>query len=206
MDIFALSIATDIERHPLEPFLPRGAKILLLGSFPPPKRRWSMNFFYPNYSNDMWRIMGVLFFGRADHFILAGRKKFDYDAVVDFCRTEGIALFDTASAVRRLRENASDKFLEVVEPTDLEALLDRVPECRAVATTGERATETLAAKYGCVKPAVGAKTEIMIGGRKLDFWRMPSSSRAYPLPLERKAAEYAKLFGHKTDSLNIQHN
>ena len=43
------------ERHPLEPFLPQNARILMLGSFPPPKARWSMEFFYPNWINDMWQ-------------------------------------------------------------------------------------------------------------------------------------------------------
>ena len=50
-----------VERHPLEPFLPSDGRILMLGSFPPPRQRWSMNFFYPNKQNDMWRIMGLLF-------------------------------------------------------------------------------------------------------------------------------------------------
>ena len=35
-----------IERHPLQPFLPANAKVLFLGSFPPPKKRWCMEFFY----------------------------------------------------------------------------------------------------------------------------------------------------------------
>jgi len=29
----------DIERHPLQPFLPPDAQILMLGSFPPPKEQ-----------------------------------------------------------------------------------------------------------------------------------------------------------------------
>ena len=33
------------ERHPLGFFLPEGARLLMLGSFPPPKARWSMDFF-----------------------------------------------------------------------------------------------------------------------------------------------------------------
>ncbi|MEG2070186.1 MAG: uracil-DNA glycosylase family protein, partial [Bacteroidales bacterium] len=37
-----------IEFHPLEPFLPPHAQLLLLGSFPPKPERWSMSFFYPN--------------------------------------------------------------------------------------------------------------------------------------------------------------
>ena len=46
----------EIEKHPLEPFLPAKAKLLMLGSFPPQKKRWSMDFYYPNLNNDMWRI------------------------------------------------------------------------------------------------------------------------------------------------------
>ena len=33
------------EQHPLEPFLPAGARLLMLGSFPPQRKRWSMDFF-----------------------------------------------------------------------------------------------------------------------------------------------------------------
>ena len=29
-----------IETHPFEPFLPQGARILFLGSFPPQEKRW----------------------------------------------------------------------------------------------------------------------------------------------------------------------
>ncbi|MEE1122607.1 MAG: hypothetical protein UHU06_03520, partial [Acinetobacter pseudolwoffii] len=53
---------SDIETHPLPPFLPPNAKLLMLGSFPPPATRWKMNFYYPNYQNDMWRIFGLIFF------------------------------------------------------------------------------------------------------------------------------------------------
>lgn len=58
-----------VERHPLEPFLPENARLLMLGSFPPPRRRWSMEFYYPNLQNDMWRIFGYHFFGERDHFL-----------------------------------------------------------------------------------------------------------------------------------------
>ena len=46
-----------IERHPLRPFLPANAQMLMLGSFPPPREWWCMEFFYPNPQNDMWRQM-----------------------------------------------------------------------------------------------------------------------------------------------------
>lgn len=184
----------NIETHPLEPFLPQNARILMLGSFPPKHERWSMEFFYPNFNNDMWRIMGLLFYGDKSHFVRADAKKFDRDKVAGFCREKGIALFDTATEVRRLKDNASDAFLEIVTPTDIGALLDRIPECRAIVTTGQKAADTLAARFGCAVPPVGGSVETEFAGRRITFYRMPSSSRAYPLSLDRKADAYRSMF------------
>ena len=183
-----------IERHPLEPFLPSSAHMLMLGSFPPSKKRWSMEFFYPNWINDMWRIVGRVFFDNPHHFEVVGEKRFDKERVVEFCTQRGIALYDTASAVRRLRDNASDKYLEVVEPTDIEALLESMPCCVAIVTTGQKATEVVAERFGAAIPLIGSFVEIVVGSRKVRFWRMPSSSRAYPLGLERKADYYRTMF------------
>ncbi len=66
----------EIESHPLQPFLPSNAKLLMLGSFPPPKERWKMNFYYPNYQNDMWRIFGYLFFDDKNYFLDLKNKNF----------------------------------------------------------------------------------------------------------------------------------
>ena len=180
------------ERHPLEPFLPKNAKILMLGSFPPPKARWSMEFFYPNWINDMWRLMGHIFYNDRHHFELKGEKRFCKERIEAFCNEKGIALYDTACEVVRLKDNASDKFLEVVTPTEICALLEQIPHCTAIVTTGEKATDVITATFGCEKPAVGNMTTITIDNRTLHFWRMPSSSRAYPLALEKKA-EYYKM-------------
>lgn len=182
-----------IETHPLSPFLPEGARILMLGSFPPKRERWSMEFFYPNWINDMWRIFGVIFFGDKDHFV-AGTKRFDQDRCAAFAAERGIAMFDTATQVRRLKDNASDKFLEIVTPTDIAALLKEIPECSAIVTTGQKATDVIVETYGCDEPEVGSFTKVIIDGRELRFWRMPSSSRAYPLPLEKKAEPYRKMY------------
>jgi len=153
-----------------------------------------MEFYYPNWLNDFWRICGLVFFGEKDHFVAPGEKRFDVERIRTFCTQKGIALYDTATAVRRLKDNASDKFLEVVEPTDLTALVARIPECRAVATTGQKATNVLVSAFGCDEPRVGGHTAIVVSGRPLSFWRMPSTSRAYPLALEKKAEAYRRLF------------
>ncbi len=184
-----------VESHPLAPFLPDGCRLLMLGSFPPERKRWSMEFFYPNFNNDMWRIMGLLFYGNRNYFEKEGVKRFDRDRIAAFCAERGIGLFDTATQVRRLAGNASDKFLEVVTPTDLTAMLSSLPRCTAVVTTGEKATDTLTQHFGCEKPRVGEYVPLHAGDRALRFYRMPSSSRAYPLALDRKAASYGRMFG-----------
>ena len=190
------------ERHPLQPFLPEGARILMLGSFPPKKERWSMDFFYPNWINDMWRIMGLIFFDDKDHFVASGKdgrkeKRFDRDRCAGFAWKKGIAMYDTATEVRRLKDNASDKFLEIVVPTDIKALLEKLPECQAVVTTGQKATDVMTEMFGCDEPPVGGHTVFTLDEkctRSVRFWRMPSSSRAYPLPLEKKAEHYRRMY------------
>lgn len=197
MPEFHISMNNVTERHPLEPFLPQNARILMLGSFPPPKARWSMEFFYPNWQNDMWFLMGLLFFGDKYHFRFKDEKRFNKDAIVDFCNSKGIALYDTACEVVRLKENASDKFLEIATATDIEVLLEKLPCCTAIVTTGQKATETIVKRFGCTQPAMGDKSTIYIGERIYNFWRMPSTSRAYPLALEKKAAYYHCMLLHE---------
>ena len=182
------------ELHPLEPFLPANARILMLGSFPPKRIRWSMDFFYPNLQNDMWRIVGYLAAGDKSHFLMPGGRKFDKERIEAFCRERGIALYDTAVEVIRLKDNASDNFLQVVREVDLAALLARIPHCRTLVTTGQKATDTLRAITGCGEPAVGESVAFEYAGRSMRLWRMPSSSRAYPRPVEWKAGFYRKVF------------
>lgn len=153
-----------------------------------------MDFFYPNWQNDMWRIMGLVFHDDKDRFADVPHRRFVQERIEAFLREKGIALYDTATAVRRLKDNASDKFLEVVEPTDLPALFKRVPQCCAVVATGQKAVETFCAVMEVEPPRVGGFTPFVYAGRQMRFYRMPSSSRAYPLALSDKAAAYASLF------------
>lgn len=183
-----------VEQHPLEPFLPEGGRLLMLGSFPPQQKRWCMDFFYPNFSNDMWRIFGLVFFADALHFVDTEQKRFRMAEIVDFLITKGVGIYDTACAVRRLQDNASDKFLEVVTPTDIEALLARMPLCRAIVTTGQKATDTICAHFGIEQPKMGTSTTFRLGGEEFRLYRMPSSSRAYPMALAKKAEAYRGMF------------
>ena len=183
-----------IEYHPLKPFLPEGSRLLMLGSFPPARHRWCMDFFYPNFINDMWRIFGIVFFGDKEHFTDRSAGAFKKDDIVAFLEDRGVALYDTACAVIRKNNTAADKDLEVVEATDLDKLLRSIPACTAVVTTGEKATGILTSHFGIKAPKVGCYETFIFDGREIRLYRMPSSSRAYPMKVARKAEVYGRMF------------
>lgn len=183
------------EVHPLMLFAPEGARLLMLGSFPPPRERWRMDFFYPNFQNDMWRIFGLVFFGDKSHFLTDDGRAFREAELRRFLTERGIAIWDTAMEVSRLQGNASDKFLEVLRPIDLRQTLALLPSCRAIAVTGQKALDTLLTLVAAPStPKTGEWTDAALDDRHFRLYRMPSSSRAYPLPVEKKAEKYRRMF------------
>lgn len=194
----------EVERHPLQPFLPPNARLLMLGSFPPPRKRWCMDFFYPNRTNQMWNIFGLVFFDDADRLVDAEHRTFKQSDIQALLEERGIAIFDTACAVRRLSGNASDKDLEVVEKTDIPALLAQIPLCHDIVCTGQKSFSVLTEDYGVPMPEMGTYRafsincsprigELSEGLRGMKLWRMPSSSRAYPMKLDEKASYYRQM-------------
>ena len=194
----------EIEQHSLQPFLPANARLLMLGSFPPPKRRWAMDFFYPNRSNMMWEIFGMVFYGDSQRLVDAFNKTFRLEEIKALLKERGIAIYDTASAVRRLSGNASDKDLEIVEKTNIPLLLSQIPLCHDIVCTGQKSFSVLTEDYGVPVPQMGSYREFSLscspkigelseGLRGMRLWRMPSSSRAYPMKLEEKAAYYREM-------------
>ena len=183
-----------IEQHPFPPFLPPQAQVLMLGTFPPKSNRWSMEFFYPNKINDMWRIMGLIFYNDKNYFWDDSTKAFMLPQIKQFLIEKRIAMWDTASRVQRLKDNASDKFLEIVETINLDEFFIARPSIRAIVTTGEKASIVIAEKAGVEVPKIGSPIACGYHGHDFVFFRMPSSSRAYPLALDKKAAMYRAMF------------
>lgn len=190
--------ALPTESHPLKPFLPKNARLLMCGTFPPKREKWSMEFYYPNFINDMWRIFGLVYFGDKDRFVDQRHKTFRLDELRPFLEEKGIALSDTGREVVREKDNAADKHLSIKRHIDLADILSELPECEAVATTGEKAASVVTEITGTEIPKTGEYAECSLtlkDGtiRSFRHWRMPSSSRAYPLKIDRKAEMYARM-------------
>ena len=192
-----MSTEMPIETHPFEPWLPKNARLLMLGTFPPSPKRWCMDWYYPNFMNDMWRIFGICFFDDKQHFIVPGEKRFALEKIKTFLEEKRVAIFDTALRIRRTKGTASDKDLEIVEPADLDNMLRALPDCRGVLTAGQLATQIFTEHYGITAAKImkmGSYVEFQFEGRSLRLYRMPSSSRAYPMATEKKAEYYQRMF------------
>lgn len=188
-----------IETHPWGPYIPEGAKVVLMGTFPPTENRWAMRFYYPNRTNDFWRILSLIFLGDAEALYDKSLRSFRVDDLKQLLIDHHIAIAATTIRVRRLKGNASDKDLEIVETVDLPSLLSQMPDCRAIATTGEKAASVIAELTGTPLPKIGIPIAmppeyIAAHNITINIWRLPSTSRAYPLPLAKKAEAYAAMF------------
>lgn len=141
----------------------------------------------------MWEIFGLVFFDDSQRLVDAEHKTFRKEDIKVLLEERGIAIFDTASTVRRLSGNASDKDLQIVEKTDIPALLSKIPQCHDIVCTGQKSFSVLTEDYGVPVPAMGTYNEFTIAERPMRLWRMPSSSRAYPMPLAEKANYYRQM-------------
>ncbi|WP_394125092.1 DNA glycosylase [Psychrobacter nivimaris] len=201
--------ATELETHPFEPVLPPNATVMMMGTFPPTSDKWAMSFHYPNFYNDMWRIYGRVFFDDADYFRVGDEKRFDPERIQNFMFERGIASCPTVKQAIRETGNASDKNLTVVTPVDLEVILPQVPKVESLFTTGGKATEVL---LGLLDEPI-AKSKHPKTNQSMDYpyqwqstdnqkadvnnltlYRLPSTSRAYPLSLDKKVAAYKAFF------------
>nr|WP_201549891.1 DNA glycosylase [Psychrobacter fjordensis] len=198
----------EIETHPFPPVLPPNATVMMMGTFPPTIDKWAMSFHYPNFYNDMWRIYGLVFFDDADYFRVGDEKRFDPERIRAFMFDRGIASCPTVKQAIRETGNASDKNLTVVTPVDLDDILLQVPKVKTLFTTGGKATEVLLnllsepptkSKYPKTNQSMDYPYEWQSTGKKADvnnltLYRLPSTSRAYPLSLDKKAAAYRVFF------------
>ena len=188
----------EIELRPFPPFLPPNATVLMMGSFPPAAEKRAMEFHYPNFQNDMWRVYGLVFFGDAMHFQCVGEKAFDAEKIKAFLTERGIGSCPGVRRAIRTHGNASDAYLKVVETVELPEILEKIPQCRRICTTGGKATEILLTLLETDVKAKDFKTGETIsarcGDRDLLVTRLPSTSRAYPMKLEKKAEAYRKFF------------
>jgi len=110
----------------LAPVFDARARLLVLGSFPGAASLRAAQY-YAHPRNAFWPLMAALL-GQADLAALP------YAERLDALRRHRVALWDAVAACRR--EGSLDTAIEAAEPSDLAALVARLPELRAIACNG----------------------------------------------------------------------
>lgn len=193
-----------IERHPFGNYFFADTEVLMMGTMPPTADKWGMAFHYPNFYNDMWRIFGLVFFENADYFRDGTEKRFDPDKIKAFLKAYKIGECPSVLEAIREKGNASDEHLTVVKAVDLAEILPQVPKVHWIFTTGGKATEVLLGVINAEQaktqqpllkvPKTNAYLTVTVFNRILNIYRLPSSSRAYPMSLANKANAYRQFF------------
>ena len=93
-------MAETIETRPFPPFLPKNTTVMMMGTFPPTSEKRSMEFHYPNFQNDMWRVYGLVFFDDKEHFRKGEEKAFE--SYGGTCRRLWEKFFKSANRLLRI--------------------------------------------------------------------------------------------------------
>ncbi|KAG5496091.1 hypothetical protein JKF63_02389 [Porcisia hertigi] len=200
------------EEHPTGSAVHADSRVLFCGSFPPVKR--SIRFFYPNPNNDMWKVLGLVFYDDADAFYSpvectssalslphphpsfksprsgTATRALDEARILRFAGSQPIGFFDTCRRVRRHLGNSADSNVEVLERTDVVGdVLLHAPQCAGIITTGTLALTMLLhslAAHGTFRTSTGVPVEVLFKTRqgKYKYNIPPIGGRLEWLPSE----------------------
>src|SRR4029078_5825725 len=108
------------ETHPFKFYSPPNANILIVGTFPPTKKNWSYEFFYPNRQNLFWKIMANIAGKELRH--LSGIEA--VEEIKEILNFLNGALTDMGLKVSRSRDSSLDEHLVAIEFMDILEILD----------------------------------------------------------------------------------
>lgn len=111
------------EDHPFLYFIPEGCKSLVIGTFPPTRRNWSYDFFYPNKLNLFWSMMAAISGTNLQFF--SGEAAVDERKAILTNLNAGVT--DMGLKILRKANSSLDENIEAVEFMDIFSLLDQHP-------------------------------------------------------------------------------
>jgi G:T/U-mismatch repair DNA glycosylase len=180
-----------IEIHPEWDFDIPGMKTLILGNFPPHKKRWDYEFFYPNKQNNFWKVLAAI----------NGKPLKEMRGVPAVIERKGImkklktGVMNIAGKVKRKGHSARDTDIEIIEYNDVLNVIKRHPELETIIIAGYSAKNSTARKFleylnehgieynPPVEIKAGATFEIFIKKRLIKCVIVNSTSTAFPIKL-----------------------
>ena len=119
------------EIHPWNWYVPNGAKTVIIGTFPPTRRNWSFDFFYPNKNNYFWKLIARI----ADRPLLFLSGEEAVNERKELLNRLKLGVSDMGQIIRRKTGNSLDQNLEIVAYMDIFKLLRENPSVRKLIFT-----------------------------------------------------------------------
>ena len=119
------------ETHPFKLYVPKNSKTLIIGTFPPTKRNWSYDFFYPNKLNLFWPVMSRL----ADVELKYFKGSEAVEERKQILTSLSVAITDMALEISRKEGNSLDENLIVIQYMDIFKILHKNPAINKIIFT-----------------------------------------------------------------------
>jgi len=119
------------EIHPWGWYIPEGAETVIIGTFPPTRRNWSFDFFYPNKNNYFWKIVARI--ANRPLFYFSGEEAVkERKELLNHLK---LGVSDMGQIIRRKTNSSLDKNIEIVAFMDIFKLLYENPSVRKLIFT-----------------------------------------------------------------------
>jgi len=119
------------EIHPWNWHIPDRAKTVVIGTFPPTRRNWSFDFFYPNKNNYFWKIIARI--AGCPLLYISGEEAVNERK--ELLNHLKLGVSDMGYIIRRKTDSSLDQNLEIVEYMDIFKLLQENPSVRKMVFT-----------------------------------------------------------------------
>jgi G:T/U-mismatch repair DNA glycosylase len=187
-----------IEIHPDWDFDIPEMKTLILGNFPPHKKRWDYEFFYPNKQNNFWRVLAAIN-GKPLKEISGWPAVKERKAIMKDLKT---GVMNIAAKIKRKGHSARDTDIEIIEYNDVLNVILKHPELETIIIAGYSARNSTAVKFieylnsqnieyePPTKIKAGGNLIISIGGKKIKCVIVNSTSTAFPIKLDDLVSQF----------------
>jgi G:T/U-mismatch repair DNA glycosylase len=173
-------------------------KTLILGNFPPHKKRWDYEFFYPNKQNNFWKVLAVI----------NGKPLKEMSGLPAIEERKNImkniktGVMNIARRIKRKGHSARDTDIEIIEYNDVLNVIHKHPELETIIIAGYSAKNSTAIKFieylnsqnieyePPVKIKAGEKFIISIGRKKIKCVIVNSTSTAFPIKLDDLVSQF----------------
>jgi G:T/U-mismatch repair DNA glycosylase len=173
-------------------------KVLILGNFPPHKKRWDYEFYYPNKQNNFWKVLSAIS-GKPLKWMKGAEAVAERKAIMEKL---GVGVFNIARKVLRKGYSARDTDIQILEYNDVLEIIQKHLELKKIILAGFSAENSTAKKFieylrnnnvrfdEPHKISAGTEFLIHLGRRKIKCVVLNSTSTAFPIKLERLTEQF----------------